>query len=162
MPGSGRCDRDVTPSPFVSELSAADAGQTLCLASGQYGVWQGTDKAITIRPQDGATPTMGIKFTTGDSGFTIDGGRELSRSPGDPHRRERRLPDIDGGAKDITIKNTDFAVGITIDGVTDANLVFDHNLHRDLSGHDYTSAVHLNYSSDTPSGVTVRTRCSAT
>ena len=99
---------------------------------------------------------MGIKFTTGDSGFTIDGGREsFTQSWGIRIDENGELPDIDGGAKDITIKNTDFAVGITIDGVTNANLVFDHNLHRDLSGHDYTSAVHLNYSSDTPSGVTV-------
>ena len=65
------CDRNATTSSFASEVSAASAGQTICLASGSYGTWQGTNKAITIRAAAGATASMCYAFTTGDSGFTL-------------------------------------------------------------------------------------------
>ena len=34
------CNRNATPSSLASEESAATAGQTICLASGNYGTWQ--------------------------------------------------------------------------------------------------------------------------
>ena len=151
-----RCDREASAVSLASEVAAASAGETICLASGNYGTWQGTGKAITLRPQEGASPSMGIAFGTGDSGFTIDGGRaSFGQSWGLRIDQDGGSPNIGGGARNITIKNTDFAVGITIDGVANANIVLDHNLHHDLNGHDYTAAVHLSYASDTPSGVTV-------
>ena len=67
------CSRNATPSTFASEVSAASAGQTVCLASGNYGTFQGTNKAITIRAAAGATPTMRYQFGSGDSGFTLTG-----------------------------------------------------------------------------------------
>ena len=72
-PSTGTCDRNATTSTFASQVSAATAGQTICLASGSYGTWSGTNKPITIRKQDGATATMKVAFTTGDSGFALDG-----------------------------------------------------------------------------------------
>ena len=96
---------------------------------------------------------MGISFAAGDGGFTIDGRRaSFTQSWG----LKVTGGSITGTAKNITIKNADFTGGVTIDGVTNANILFDHNLHHDLSGYDTTAALHLSYGSSVPSGVTVQ------
>ena len=112
---------------------------------------------MTVRPQADATPQMGIHFTTDAAGFTLDGGRtSFTQSWGLRLDQDGGSPSIGGDARDITIKNTDFSVGINIEGVTNANILLDHNLHHDLNGHAWTGAVHLSYDADTPSGVTVQ------
>lgn len=55
---TGSCDRNATPSTFASQVSAASSGQTVCLASGDYGTWQGVDKALTLRGAAGATAVL--------------------------------------------------------------------------------------------------------
>ena len=72
------CDRSATPSSLASEVSAASAGQTICLETGDYGTWNGTNKALTITAASGASPQMTINFGSGDSGFTLDGMRGMS------------------------------------------------------------------------------------
>src|SRR4051812_35276820 len=67
------CDLSATTSNFASQVSAAQAGQTICLASGDYGAWSGVNKAITLTKQSGATPSIEMAFNTGVGGFTIDG-----------------------------------------------------------------------------------------
>ena len=42
------CNINASPSSFSSAVSAAAPGQTVCLASGDYGTWRGTNKAITV------------------------------------------------------------------------------------------------------------------
>jgi hypothetical protein len=151
------CDRKTTPTTFDAQLSAASAGQTICLATGDYGIWHGIDKAVTVRPQADATPHMGIHFTTDAAGFTLDGGRaSFTQSWGLRLDQDGGSPSIGGDARDITIKDTDFSVGINIEGVTNANILLDHNLHHDLNGHAWSGAVHLSYDADTPSGVTIQ------
>src|SRR5687767_4771810 len=49
------CDRSATPSTLASQVSAATAGQTVCLADGNYGTWGGTNKAITLLAPEGVT-----------------------------------------------------------------------------------------------------------
>jgi len=116
------CDRNATTSSFASEVSAATAGQTVCLASGNYGTWQGTNKAITITKANGAAPTMKISFSSGDSAFTLDG---LGGMGGQ----------ISGGASNITIRNSAFTSEISVSGTaTGANLVFDGNSHNNING----------------------------
>ena len=116
------CHRTATTSSFASEVSAASAGQTICLASGNYGTWQGTNKAVTIVKADGATPTMKISFSTGDSGFTIDG---LGGMGGQ----------VSGGANNITIRNSAFNSEIGVSGTASgSNIVFDGNSHNNISG----------------------------
>jgi len=105
-PGPG-CDRTATPGTLGAEVDAASAGQVICLASGDYGEWAGTDKAITIRSQDGATPTMSLNLTTGDQGFTLDG---LTIDGGR----------ITNGARDLTIRNSAFTSHLTFNGVLDS------------------------------------------
>jgi len=105
------CDRSASPSSFASEVSAASAGQTICLASGNYGTWQGTNKAITIRAADGASPTMQINLGSGDTGFVLDGMGGMGGS-------------ILSGAHDLTIKNANFTSPLQITG-TNMGVVID-------------------------------------
>jgi hypothetical protein len=119
---SGTCDLNATPSSFNSQVSAAKAGQTVCLASGSYGTWSGTNKAITVRAASGATPTMQIDFAAGDAGFTLSGVSGLGG-------------DIDGDAHDITISNSTSTDTIKITGDRSGQILFDHD-HFDAHAHD--------------------------
>jgi Domain of unknown function (DUF4082)/PKD domain len=113
-PPSGACNLNATPSTFDSQVSAAKAGQTVCLASGNYGTWSGTNKAITVKAASGATPNMSIDFAAGDSGFTLSGVSNLSGN-------------IDGDAHDITISNSTSSDTIEITGDRSGQILFDHD-----------------------------------
>jgi hypothetical protein len=67
------CDLNATTSTFASQVSAATAGQTICLATGNYGTWGGTNKAITVTSASGATPQMKADFGNSTANLTIDG-----------------------------------------------------------------------------------------
>ena len=71
--GAAACDRMSGPEAFASQIAAARRGQTICLKTGDYGTWNGTGKAITVRAAHGSTPTMKVRFGPGDSGFTLEG-----------------------------------------------------------------------------------------
>ena len=107
------CDLSATPSSFASQVSAASAGQTICLASGNYGTWQGTNKAITIRGASGSTPTMRVSLGSGDSGFTLDGVSGMGGT-------------VSAGAANITIENSTFASQLDIEGAL-TNVVINNN-----------------------------------
>jgi Right handed beta helix region len=107
------CDRSATPTSFSSQVSAATAGQTICLASGDYGTWTGTNKAVTITAASGNTPTMQVSFGSADSGFTLNG---ISGMGGM----------ISGSASTITIQNSTFASQLDIEGAV-TNIVVNHN-----------------------------------
>jgi hypothetical protein len=104
---------DVTTSTFASRVSGAAAGDVLCLTSGNYGTWSGTNKAITITAQTGASPQMQISFGSGDANFTLDGMTGM----GGP---------ISAGASNITIKNSTFSSQLDMEGSM-TNIVIDHN-----------------------------------
>ncbi|HEX5395372.1 MAG TPA: dockerin type I domain-containing protein [Candidatus Saccharimonadales bacterium] len=101
-----------TTSNFASNISAASSGATLCLASGNYGTWTGTSKAITIKAADGATPQMKVSFGSGDANFTIDGMAGMGGTV--------------TSASSVTIKNSDFTSPIDFQG-NNQNVVLDHN-----------------------------------
>ena len=67
------CSRTATTATFGAQVAAAAAGETVCLASGDYGTWGGTNKPITVGPAPGAAVSMGISFGSGDGGFTLAG-----------------------------------------------------------------------------------------
>lgn len=63
----GVCDLNATTATFASQVSAAQPGQTVCLATGNYGTFTGASKSspgVKIMPQAGASPTMTINFGT--------------------------------------------------------------------------------------------------
>ncbi len=96
-------------------MSAATAGTTLCLESGNYGAWTGTSKAIAVRPATGATVSMALAVSSG-GGFTLDGMTGMGGY-------------IKGSAANITVRNSVFLSALTIDGLVNANILLDHNSH---------------------------------
>jgi hypothetical protein len=116
--GSTSCNLNATPSNFSSQVSAASAGQTICLASGNYGTWNGVNKAVTITAASGASPQMVIAFGSGDGGFTLDHIANLSGT-------------IFGGSN-ITIQNSTFSSASCTIGCLDiegsmSNVVINHD-----------------------------------
>ena len=148
----GGCDLNATTSNFAAQVSAATAGQTICLASGDYGTWSGTSEAITVTAASGASVTLSFGFASGDSGFTIDGakGGGTMTIPGG---------EIDRGASNITIRNAAFTDTLAINGPTNANILLDADTFNNQSMASNCTGqparLHLEYHSDTPSGVTV-------
>lgn len=112
--GTMTCDRNATTATFASQVSAATAGQVICLATGNYGTWTGTNKAITVTAASGATPTMNVNFGSGASGFTLD-----------------RMSNMGGIIKDSTnvrIQNSVFTSPVDVNGGTNTRgIVISHN-----------------------------------
>jgi hypothetical protein len=115
----GVCDVSATPSTFGSAVSQASTGQTICLASGNYGTWSGVRKAVTITAAPGASPQMAISFGSGASGFTLSGMGDLSGQ-------------ITSGASNITLQDNTmsdvacWAGCLDIEGSV-SNIIVDHN-----------------------------------
>ena len=121
-PGPAGCDRTATPSTFAAQVAAADAGDAICLQTGSYGTWTGTDKAITVKADSGARPSMKFSFGSGDRGFTLDGIVDAGGT-------------VNAGAEDITVRDSTFTSQATVDGTTpSAGIVFDGNSHNNISG----------------------------
>jgi parallel beta-helix repeat protein len=115
------CDRTATPSTFASQVSAATAGQTICLSAGNYGSWTGTNKAITLTRQSGvdrsAVVMNRLSIGSGDTGFTLDG---LTIDGAD----------ITGSASHIAIKNSRVTDGMVMDlSGSSGGIVLDGNDH---------------------------------
>lgn len=113
LAATNSCDRSATPASFESQLSAAAAGQTICLASGDYGTWKGTDKAIIIKASAGSTASMRVSFGSAASGFTLEGMSGMGGT-------------IQDGAARITIRDSTFVGPIDIEGSA-SNVVLDHD-----------------------------------
>lgn len=138
------CTVTATPSTFGSVVSAAVAGKTVCLASGNYGTWGGTNKAITIAPAPGASPTMQVNFGSGDSGFTL---LEIGGLSGQ----------ISSGASNITIEFSAFTDTLIVDGLSNANFVLNADTFKDISDpgcNGQPARIHVVNSSG-PTGFTV-------
>jgi hypothetical protein len=138
------CDRTIGPEGFASQTAAARPGQTICLKTGDYGTWNGTGKAITLRAAPGNKPTMKVDLGPGDSGFTLDG---MSGMGGI----------VSAGAHDFTIRNSTFTDSIRIEA-TNANILLDRNRHdwpAAYSGDD-NAKIFVSNPDGAFSGVTVR------
>lgn len=136
---------NATPSTLATAYGNAQAGDTIVLLAGSYRTWVGGSKAITLKAADGATVTMGVDFTTGDQGLTLEG----LKIPGG---------NITNGARDITIRDSAFTSSLTIDGVANANILLERDTFNNINSCSTCTParLHLSYGSDTPSGVTVR------
>lgn len=115
------CNQSASTADFTAQVSAATVRQVICLASGNYGTFSGTNKAITLTAASGASVRMGIDFGSGDTGFTIDGsgaGGNMSISGGY----------IENSANHITVKNAAFTsqTVISVSGGNSA-IVLDHD-----------------------------------
>lgn len=107
------CDLDATPATFAAQVAVANPGQTICLKTGDYGTWSGTDKAITVTAAGASTPTMQVNFAGGAAGFTLSGMNGMGGM-------------IGSGASDITIENSTFAQQLYVEGTME-NIVVMHD-----------------------------------
>lgn len=159
------CDLNATTSNFSSQLAAAAPGQTLCLASGNYGSFAGVNKSspgVTITAAAGATPSMALEIRQTSpvaawlilDHLTITGG-ELS-----------------GPAHDLTFQNSTFTDKVNIwagannsacsncAAMNNNNIVFNNdmfNMSANQSGSGgYEGRINLVLSGSTPAGVTIK------
>ena len=139
---SSAADQAVTPATFQRAFAAAQPGDRLLLASGDYGDFSGGAKSglVTITAAVRRDASMSIVFN----------GAAISASRPDDH-----LMDIDGVSHDLTFSNSTFTgqrarPGLSLDN---ANIVFDHNTHAGINvvrhvlrgppGHHRTTAASL-------------------
>jgi hypothetical protein len=161
----GACDLDATTSNFASQLAAAQPGQTVCLATGNYGSFAGVSKSspgVTIAAAAGATPSMGISFRQTSpvaawlifDGITFTGGS------------------ISGPAHDITFKNSTFVNQLTIyasaannacsncPAMNNNNIVFDNDVFNmaanQSGGGGYEGRIQFTHGGSTPAGITIK------
>ena len=110
----GHCDRAASPATFASQVASAAPGQTVCLRSGDYGTWHGTDKALTVAGARGNVARMRIAFGPGARGFTLSGVRGLAGT-------------VHAGAAGITISHASFAGLLDIEGAVTRIVVTDND-----------------------------------
>jgi hypothetical protein len=150
-PPSAGCDRNATTATFAAQVSAATAGQTICLASGSYGEWVGTNKAITLAAASGAAPSMSL-FLNNTSGWTIDGGasRSITISGGDTPQN----PNVDN----VTIERTRWTGSLYWRecGSAVSNVVLDDNVHDGINAGTYEGRIHFPGASGGTCGVTIQ------
>lgn len=157
-PSSGNltCDYNVTTANFSTQLSAATAGQVICLASGGYGTFAGTNKAVTITKQPGATPSMDLDLRAGDKDFTID---NLTISGGNISGNSGNYSDANN-PKNITIRNSAFTGALNIEYIANSNILLASNTHNNIDTNSTCTAapgrIWLSYGGQTASGVTIQ------
>jgi hypothetical protein len=120
-PPPGNCDLHATTANFASVFGSAN-GQTICLASGNYGTWAGGSKSstVTVQPESGANVTMGLDFA-GDDHIRVDG-MTVSGAW------------LRGPTHDVTVSNSTFTDAATIEtsSMANANVVFDRDTFANL------------------------------
>jgi parallel beta-helix repeat protein len=111
---AGTCSTTISAN-LQSAVDNATAGNVICLKTGNYGTFNGTNKAITIQADTGASPQLNISFGSGDSNFTLDGMKNMGGT-------------IFGGSN-ITIKNSLFTSQLDIENNQSAvsNILIDSN-----------------------------------
>lgn len=147
--GASAAVRNATPGDLSSVFSAAQAGDTVLLASGNYGTFNGSLKsgAVTLKPQSGAGVTMALSLTPA-SNITVDG-VELTNV------------EVGGGAtKNITVRNSDIRGQTTFrtGELQNANILFDRNVHRDWNtcSNCPEGRIWLPENTNQPSGITIQ------
>ena len=142
----------VAPATFENAFAAAQPGDTLLLASGNYGRFEGAMKPgeVTIKAQSRATPVMAFSFSPA-SNITLDG---LKITDGYVS---------DSRTKNITVRNSDFNAARFLarggDGdLVNANVLLDNNRHTnvDVCSGCYDGRVQIAERSDTPTGITIK------
>lgn len=142
------CDRHATdPGTLATELAAATSGQTICLASGDYGTFTGADRAnpVTLAAEPDATVTLNIAFN-GARNLTVRG-----MTIGDLDMRQ---------SQDITFAHNAFTGQAVVHAgaIADANLLFDDNTHIDIPTCDgcFAGRLHIDPEGAEDTGVTIR------
>jgi hypothetical protein len=139
------CVANTTPATFASQFAAAQPGQTVCLASGNYGTFTGAAKSgnVTVQGADGATAIMSLDLSAASNvsvrHVTVTGGT------------------VGGRSTNITVAGSSFTGLFLIETSTpNANIVLDGNQHVNLDAPDGGLPARVTvWSSGSPSGVTI-------
>ena len=143
---AGAAEFHATPSTFASMFSQAQGGDTVYLASGSYGSWNGGAKSsmVVVAADSGAAPTMaGGNFGSSVRNITIRGVTftgPVEVSPGSTPlnlvfdgdtwgnvghaAHEGRLSIVGGGSSSgngVQVKNSTFGPGGCSDGIQDSS-----------------------------------------
>ena len=113
--------RDATPASLASLVVAAAPGQSICLETGDYGSWKGTDKPITLTAARGARVALALSIGASARDFTIDGtarGGTITIRGGAILGAGRYTFDP-ASPHGITIMNANFTAPLTIDYIVD-------------------------------------------
>ena len=147
-PAADAVERTATPATLASVFASAGGGDTILLASGDYGTFHGAIKGglVTLTPQPGATVSMDIDFNPA-SNIAIDGVTITDAF-------------ITGTAtKSITIRNSDFPGQIWLDTreLHDSDVILANDVFHDWNtcASCGEARVFLTGGSQ-PSGVTIR------
>jgi len=157
---SGECDRNATTSTLATQVSAATAGQTICLASGSYGTWNGASKSapgITLTAAEGASVSMGLVFNLSNvQNVTVDG----SLMGGSMTIGGANMNGSTTNARNITVRNATFTAEIVIDGPTNSAITLGpglvlNNLNANSTCSNAPARIWLSYWAASHSGVTI-------
>lgn len=143
------CDRNATDSTsLASAWEAASAGETICLATGDYGTFHAGDKpgVVTVRSAEGAMASMELSLNGAHNvrvdHVTVVGG------------------DISGTSTNITVSRSTFTglFVINADQMANANILLDGNTHADIDTCEvcFAGRVHVTGDSGQPSGVVIQ------
>ena len=147
-PAADAVERTATPATLPSVFASAQGGDTILLASGDYGTFHGGMKPspVTLTPQSGATVNMDIDFNPA-SNIVIDGVRISDAL-------------ITGNAtKSITIRNSDFPGQIWLDTreLVDSNVTLANDVFHDWDTCSSCGEARVFLTGGSqPSGVTIR------
>ena len=147
-PAADAVEHTATPATLPSVFASAQGGDTILLASGDYGTFHGGMKSspVTLTPQSGATVNMDIDFNPA-SNIVIDGVRISDAL-------------ITGNAtKSITIRNSDFPGQIWLDTreLVDSNVTLANDVFHDWDTCSSCGEARVFLTGGSqPSGVTIR------
>jgi Right handed beta helix region len=133
---------------LAQRYAAAKPGQTVCLATGDYGKFIAGHKngVVGIRAQRGAKATMALALDSVDD-LRIDG-------------VIIKTAVISGTSRNITIANSRFTglAAVLTDQMINANILFEHNVHADVNTclECYQGRLHVEGHSGRPTGVVIR------
>lgn len=150
VPGAASAAQlSATPASLAGVFAGAGAGDTILLGPGDYGTFAGAQKGgmVTLQARVARTATMALDFNPA-SNITIDG---LTLT---------EINIADSASKHITVRNSDIPGQTTLrtGDLANADILFDHNLHRDFDKCDSCGEGRIFLPGDTsqPSGITIQ------
>lgn len=153
LPQAARAACTITLNPgenISSAVSSASPGSTVCLNAGNHNALNlsGVSKnpRVTVQSASGQTAVLSFTFQNGTKGITLNS-LTLNESY------------VYNTARDITVSNSIFKARIVFDGVANANILLDRNIHNNIAAGGWTvkpARIHLPYSGSSHSGVTIQ------
>lgn len=153
LPNVARAACTITLNPgenISSAVASAAPGSTVCLNPGNHNSLNLSGVAknprVTVQSTGGQTAVLSFTFQSGTKGINLNN-LTLNESY------------VYNTARDITVSNSIFKARIVFDGVANANILLDRNIHNNIAAGGWTvkpARIHLPYGSSSHSGVTIQ------